>query len=145
MSDIKNKLWIPLYVCGEHHKSLFSTSPVPAWICKTVAKNATMQLSTENCSVELPGSLANKIVHPNEQGGTGTGDGLSAPVKACFSMPYLSPAVQADSSELTRLAFPRKSFKRLKIQLRSAMQLPSQPILLRQEVLPTGQDARSIC
>ena len=52
--DPERKLKAPLYVNGDSHKTLFSSSLVPGWLCRPVTKDATMSYHQEPVGFELP-------------------------------------------------------------------------------------------
>ncbi len=54
MVDPERKLKAPLYVNGDSHKTLFSSSLVPGWLCRPVTKDATMSYHQEPVGFELP-------------------------------------------------------------------------------------------
>ena len=52
--DEEGKWSAPVFVNGDQHKTLFSSSMVPGWMCKPVAKNALLVYGSDMHSCELP-------------------------------------------------------------------------------------------
>lgn len=88
-----DKLAVPLFVCGDSHKSLFSNAgTVPAWMCKPVAKNAVLQYAFEKVDLCHQENLGECFLPEKENQVT---------------VPYLTSQKDLDDVELTRLNCPK--------------------------------------
>lgn len=103
-------LWVPLYVLGESHKSVFSPALVAAWVVKVVNKNPTMVYGREVKPISLPVLVEAGL---RDRRAADAADDAADPTSAKLALSYLRPDCENDQlngCDLTRLACPKADY-----------------------------------